>query len=244
MAAPGRARPWRPAPSATRSPAASSTARPTAATCPAPGPTRPSSSPSPRRWAASAGACWSAPPATTRRTAPPRGSTRRWPGSPRSAGPRAGPSRFNLMQMRSHGRPLPPGAGAGRRRPTRDGAQLRPQTTPRSIGVLFSLAANTLIDDLPSLQPPARPRPGRPPGRHPRPRGPGPAGRRGRRTSRSSPSSACSSCAPSAGAATSYGDGDSHRRPQAAARGVTPVEALPRRAGRDRRPGRRELAGA
>ncbi|HRW39865.1 MAG TPA: amidohydrolase family protein, partial [Aquihabitans sp.] len=35
----------------------------------------------------------------------------------------------------------------------RDGAQLRPQTTPRAIGILFSLAANTLIDDLPSFQP-------------------------------------------------------------------------------------------
>ncbi|MGI8757638.1 MAG: N-acyl-D-amino-acid deacylase family protein [Acidimicrobiales bacterium] len=33
------------------------------------------------------------------------------------------------------------------------GAQLRPQITPRSVGVLFSLAANTLIDDLPSFQP-------------------------------------------------------------------------------------------
>ena len=31
------------------------------------------------------------------------------------------------------------------------GAQLRPQMTPRSVGVLFSLAANTLIDDLPSF---------------------------------------------------------------------------------------------
>jgi N-acyl-D-aspartate/D-glutamate deacylase len=35
----------------------------------------------------------------------------------------------------------------------RNGAQLRPQITPRSVGVLFSLAANTLIDDLPSFQP-------------------------------------------------------------------------------------------
>jgi N-acyl-D-amino-acid deacylase len=35
----------------------------------------------------------------------------------------------------------------------RSGAQLRPQTTPRSIGVLFSLAANTLLDDLPSFAP-------------------------------------------------------------------------------------------
>ena len=33
------------------------------------------------------------------------------------------------------------------------GAHLRPQITPRSVGVLFSLAANTLIDDLPSFQP-------------------------------------------------------------------------------------------
>ncbi|MFI5044620.1 MAG: amidohydrolase family protein [Acidimicrobiales bacterium] len=35
----------------------------------------------------------------------------------------------------------------------RGGAQLRPQMTPRSVGVLFSLAANTLIDDLPSFAP-------------------------------------------------------------------------------------------
>ena len=35
----------------------------------------------------------------------------------------------------------------------RSGARLRPQTTPRSIGVLFSLAANTLLDDLPSFAP-------------------------------------------------------------------------------------------
>lgn len=33
------------------------------------------------------------------------------------------------------------------------GATLRPQITPRSVGVLFSLAANTLLDDLPSYQP-------------------------------------------------------------------------------------------
>jgi len=33
------------------------------------------------------------------------------------------------------------------------GAQLRPQITPRGVGVLFSLAANTLIDHLPSFQP-------------------------------------------------------------------------------------------
>ena len=34
-----------------------------------------------------------------------------------------------------------------------NGAQLRPQMTPRSVGVLFSLAANSLIDDLPSYAP-------------------------------------------------------------------------------------------
>lgn len=33
------------------------------------------------------------------------------------------------------------------------GAQLRPQMTPRSVGVLFSLDASSLIDDLPSFQP-------------------------------------------------------------------------------------------
>ncbi len=35
----------------------------------------------------------------------------------------------------------------------RTGAQLRPQITPRSVGVLFSLAANSLLDDLPAYQP-------------------------------------------------------------------------------------------
>jgi len=35
----------------------------------------------------------------------------------------------------------------------RTGAQLRPQITPRSVGVLFSFAANTLVDDLPSFAP-------------------------------------------------------------------------------------------
>lgn len=33
------------------------------------------------------------------------------------------------------------------------GAQLRPQITPRSVGVLFSLAANSLLDNLPSWAP-------------------------------------------------------------------------------------------
>ena len=35
----------------------------------------------------------------------------------------------------------------------RSGALLRPQITPRSVGVLFSLAANSPLDDLPSYQP-------------------------------------------------------------------------------------------
>jgi N-acyl-D-aspartate/D-glutamate deacylase len=62
------------------------------------------------------------------------------------------PFSFNLMQMRSMGdhyrRVLELATEANR-----TGAQLRPQTTPRSIGILFSLAANTLVDDLPSFAP-------------------------------------------------------------------------------------------
>jgi N-acyl-D-aspartate/D-glutamate deacylase len=62
------------------------------------------------------------------------------------------PFSFNLMQMRSMGdhyrRVLALSEDANR-----TGARLRPQTTPRSIGILFSLAANTLIDDLPSFAP-------------------------------------------------------------------------------------------
>ena len=62
------------------------------------------------------------------------------------------PFSFNLMQMRSLGdhyrRVLELSEAANA-----DGAQLRPQTTPRAIGILFSLAANTLVDDLPSFQP-------------------------------------------------------------------------------------------
>ncbi|MGI8937011.1 MAG: N-acyl-D-amino-acid deacylase family protein [Iamia sp.] len=62
------------------------------------------------------------------------------------------PFSFNLMQMRSMGdhyrRVLELATEANA-----SGAQLRPQTTPRAIGVLFSLAANSLIDDLPSYQP-------------------------------------------------------------------------------------------
>ncbi len=62
------------------------------------------------------------------------------------------PFTFNLMQMRSlgdHYRTVLDLAAAA----NRTGAQLRPQTTPRGIGVLFSLAANTPIDNLPSWAP-------------------------------------------------------------------------------------------
>lgn len=60
------------------------------------------------------------------------------------------PFTFNLMQMQSLGDhyrdvlSLSIEANSA-------GAQLRPQTTPRSIGVLFSLGANTLLDALPSF---------------------------------------------------------------------------------------------
>lgn len=62
------------------------------------------------------------------------------------------PFSFNLMQMRSMGDhyrrviELAEQANAS-------GAKLRPQMTPRSIGVLFSLAANSLIDSLESFKP-------------------------------------------------------------------------------------------
>ena len=61
------------------------------------------------------------------------------------------PFSFNLQQIRSLGNhyrevlELATQANA-------TGSQLRPQITPRSVGVLFSFAANTLIDDLPSFQ--------------------------------------------------------------------------------------------
>jgi len=61
------------------------------------------------------------------------------------------PFTFNLTQMRALGDHylevlrLAEAANSA-------GARLRPQTTPRSIGVLFSLAANTLLDALPSFQ--------------------------------------------------------------------------------------------
>jgi len=62
------------------------------------------------------------------------------------------PFTFNLMQMASLGDhyrrvlELAHDANLG-------GARLRPQTTPRAIGVLFALAANTPIDHLPSFAP-------------------------------------------------------------------------------------------
>jgi N-acyl-D-aspartate/D-glutamate deacylase len=60
------------------------------------------------------------------------------------------PFTFNLTQMRSLGdhyrRVLALAADANR-----TGARLRPQTTPRGIGVLFALAASTPIDHLPSF---------------------------------------------------------------------------------------------
>lgn len=62
------------------------------------------------------------------------------------------PFSFNLQQIRSlddhYRRVIALSEEANGR-----GAQLRPQITPRSVGVLFSFAANTLIDDLPSFQP-------------------------------------------------------------------------------------------
>ena len=62
------------------------------------------------------------------------------------------PFRFNLQQIGSLGdhyrRVLQLAAEANE-----SGAQLRPQITPRSVGVLFSLAGNTLLDDLPAFAP-------------------------------------------------------------------------------------------
>jgi len=62
------------------------------------------------------------------------------------------PFSFNLQQITSLGehyrRVLQLSEEANRA-----GARLRPQITPRSVGVLFSLDANSLLDDLPSYQP-------------------------------------------------------------------------------------------
>ncbi len=62
------------------------------------------------------------------------------------------PFSFNLQQIRSlddHYRRVVELAVEA----NATGAQLRPQITPRSVGVLFSFAANTLVDALPSFQP-------------------------------------------------------------------------------------------
>ena len=62
------------------------------------------------------------------------------------------PFSFNLQQINSlgdHYRRVLELA----ERANRDGASLRPQITPRSVGVLFSLAGNSLLDDLPSFAP-------------------------------------------------------------------------------------------
>jgi N-acyl-D-amino-acid deacylase len=62
------------------------------------------------------------------------------------------PFSFNLQQITSLGdhyrRVLALSEEANR-----NGSQLRPQITPRSVGVLFSLSASSLVDDLPSWQP-------------------------------------------------------------------------------------------
>jgi N-acyl-D-amino-acid deacylase len=62
------------------------------------------------------------------------------------------PFTFNLMQMRSMGAHYRDVLRRSEEANAR-GACLRPQTTPRGIGILFSLAASTLIDDLPSFRP-------------------------------------------------------------------------------------------
>jgi N-acyl-D-aspartate/D-glutamate deacylase len=62
------------------------------------------------------------------------------------------PFSFNLQQIKSlgtHYREVIALAEAA----NQTGAQLRPQITPRSVGVLFSFAANTLLDNLAAYQP-------------------------------------------------------------------------------------------
>lgn len=61
------------------------------------------------------------------------------------------PFTFNLQQISSledHYRQVLAAATAA----NMEGSRLRPQITPRSVGVLFSLFANSLLDDLPSWQ--------------------------------------------------------------------------------------------
>lgn len=57
---------------------------------------------------------------------------------------------FNLMQMRSLGNHYREVLDLSQKA-NEKGARLRPQTTPRGIGILFSLAANSLLDNLPSF---------------------------------------------------------------------------------------------
>jgi len=59
---------------------------------------------------------------------------------------------FNLQQIASLGDHYRDVIARSEQENTK-GAQLRPQITPRSVGVLFSLAANTLLDNLASFAP-------------------------------------------------------------------------------------------
>ena len=131
------------------------------------------------------------------------------------------PFSFNLMQMRSLGdhyrRVLELSEAANA-----DGAQLRPQTTPRGIGVLFSLAANSIIDDLPSYQPlRERDLAGRLAGiRDPETRARLLAEGAGKAVE---PFERMYLMRPDRGAVYAYGPGDSMAA-EAAARGMTPIE--------------------
>ena len=142
-----------------------------------------SSSPSPSRSAASAGACSSARPGSTRSTAPRSRVDEEMAWISELSRTLGRPFTFNLMQMRSLGdhyrRVLELAAEANR-----SGAQLRPQTTPRGIGVLFGLAANTPIDHLAGYSAARAARLRRPPRRAPRPRGRGGGSSRTRPTTR------------------------------------------------------------
>ena len=100
----------------------------------------------------SAAACSSARPATTSRTTPGNRVDDEVGWIAEISRVLGRPFSFNLQQVRSlddHYRrvlELCIEANAA-------GSQLRPQITPRNVGVLFSFAANTLVDDLPSFQP-------------------------------------------------------------------------------------------
>ena len=73
------------------------------------------------------------------------------------------PVTFNLSQTQRPGRALPPRDGArGRVRTREDGTRIRPQTTSKCVGVVFSLASSTPFDRVPGVggarRPAARPR--------------------------------------------------------------------------------------